>query len=86
MTNASHDAIRSDLIARAITLADEIARTYYDHDDLPFDDITETLELIPLNNPARSRIALSLELCPMHLCDEQICADDDISECAEMRA
>lgn len=27
-----------------------------------------------------------LDICPMHICDIDICADDDIDECAHFRA
>jgi hypothetical protein len=83
MTN--HDAISSDLTARIIARADALLSDF-DADD--YSDkwyiATELLELLDI--PTRTEIALQHELCPMHLCDERICADDDISDCAALRA
>lgn len=31
-------------------------------------------------------LALAYDICPIHACDIFICADDDIAECAELRA
>lgn len=86
MTNTPHDAIRSDLHARIAERLDDIMRTYYD--DLPesFDRLTDMLALLDADDPIRHRIALSAEICPIHLCDEQICADDDDQSCAAARA
>jgi hypothetical protein len=33
-----------------------------------------------------SELALSLEICPMHTCDLQICIDDQIAECIRFRS
>lgn len=30
-------------------------------------------------------LALAMELCPIHHCDDQICADDADPECADLR-
>lgn len=50
-------------------------------------DILETLELMrPLIPPfAFSLLCFSIELCPMHICDDRICADDQNPECAAYR-
>ena len=31
------------------------------------------------------RLAMAMEICPMHVCDPRICADDDVTECQEWR-
>jgi len=31
------------------------------------------------------RLALAMEICPMHVCDYRICADDAVTECEEWR-
>jgi hypothetical protein len=35
---------------------------------------------------AREHILASWEICPVHECDEQICADDQVTECARYRS
>jgi len=30
-------------------------------------------------------LAAAFELCPIHICDYRICADDNIDECAHLR-
>jgi hypothetical protein len=30
-------------------------------------------------------IAARMDVCPVHICDEQICADDDDQTCADWR-
>lgn len=34
---------------------------------------------------ALARVATIYSFCPMHLCDIEICADDEIAECADLR-
>ena len=51
-------------------------------------DMTETFEALRKLLPTHHVTALAarLELCPVHYCDAAICADDDVTECAEARA
>jgi len=53
-----------------------------DYDILP---LLESLQLIT-NPDDFNSICSMIELCPMHICDERICADDEITECANLRA
>lgn len=79
MTN---DAIASDLTARIIARADALLDAEsdaYDHDTA-----AELLELLDI--PTRTPICHMHEICPIHLCDDQICADDDDPACAAERA
>lgn len=39
----------------------------------------------PRERDTLTDIALSLSLCPMHLCDYAICFDDDDADCAPIR-
>lgn len=39
----------------------------------------------PLAYDALTQIAQSLALCPIHLIDDEICADDENDECAHLR-
>lgn len=32
-----------------------------------------------------AELMLAIDFCPMHACDRDICADDDIAECADIR-
>lgn len=45
----------------------------------PFDMIQSLLDRLPMNVVVP--LALKLDLCPLHHCDIEICADDDRSEC-----
>lgn len=72
--------------ARDTVLA--LARSLLSDTDVP--DYTEKWDkatdlLRSLSIPVRTEVALEFELCPMHLCDEQICADDQVIECKELR-
>lgn len=49
------------------------------HDDY------QTLIADPLRRDELTELALSLSLCPMHLCDYAICFDDANDECAAIR-
>lgn len=35
---------------------------------------------------SRNDFLLGYDICPMHQCDADICADDAVDECAELRA
>jgi hypothetical protein len=61
----------TDIAELATNRAESLA--YTDIDDLD----PNTIYLL-----IRSRIAQQLETCPMHTCDPEICADDEIAECA----
>ena len=37
------------------------------------------------DDDARTTIALACDLCPLHLCDLDICADDRIAACSQFR-
>lgn len=50
----------------------------------PIDAIDALHALCP-DTPEFTAFAQSFEICPMHRCDEQICADDEITECAHLR-
>lgn len=48
--------------------------------------IDVALALRPLMAPAlHTDLCRAMELCPMHICDERICADDGVSSCASVR-
>lgn len=52
--------------------------------------VSETQELLVTllqytDQQTRYTIAHKLEFCPVHLCDQQICADDNVTECQEAR-
>lgn len=48
--------------------------------------LTTIADMIDALTPADLRIMLeSFELCPIHRCDDAICADDDNPECAHLR-
>lgn len=51
------------------------------------DHTTEIRELVAGLTPAQlADVAGMVELCPVHLCDAQICADDEVTECGQARA
>lgn len=53
------------------------------HDDFP----TTILHIAPLlNDYDLIDLCARTDLCPMHLCDIDICADDNELACAEFRA
>jgi hypothetical protein len=45
----------------------------------------ELLTLLALTDDELMTLADHFELCPLHLCDYRICADDDNDECADLR-
>ena len=75
-----------------------INRAIAAHDDAFLDEFLDAI-LTSSDNPAiddiyailcadsaiRDEILLSLEICPIHECDIEICADDDETECAHLR-
>lgn len=69
-------------IAALTARCDEI----YHSDDFDFDALTAEIAQTPAHSTDRINLALRYEICPIHLCDEQICADDDDSTCAAERA
>lgn len=82
----SRDPI-NQLIAEAITLKIQ------DHERGDFDldlDPIELYDLIAshsdLSQPLKDLILSMGGICPLHRCDEEICADDEITECADLRA
>jgi len=83
MTN---DAIKSELIRR---IADKLDAIYsaddFNESNDDFERMTDLLDILPLHSPERIQLALRYEICPIHLCDAQICADDDIADCADER-
>lgn len=69
------------LIENLDTLITTIATDPDDTDD------AEILDALAMINPDFALIfAAANELCPLHYCDLQICADDEIAECAQYRA
>lgn len=51
------------------------------------DHITLLHALTPILTPSdRHDLALACDLCPIHTCDIEICADDDDAECRSLRA
>lgn len=75
MINSTNDPI-ADLAEHILALAT----------DCDADAISLAILLRPLMTPTDHRaLCDSLELCPMHICDAAICADDDIDECAHLR-
>lgn len=62
------------------------AQFVLDNDDIGSNrhELLEMLE--PLIAPEIFlNICMMLEICPMHYCADEICADDNILECAEYR-
>ena len=49
------------------------------------DDDTLDFDLLSLVVGARTAIAEAWEVCPIHECDDSICADDDDPACAHLR-
>lgn len=72
--------------------ADALLALHLDNDDeLNIDYIDLTILLsrrIAESTDAESArdFLLSRDICPIHLCDSEICADDDDRECAAARA
>lgn len=57
-----------------------LARIVLDSEDLDHVDLVHALEPI-LPRDALVALCGSLALCPTHLCDAEICADDEVAEC-----
>lgn len=51
----------------------------------PFGDALEAIQFLLPEADFRI-LARMIERCPMHLCDAQICADDQVAECNDYRA
>ncbi len=61
-----------------------LAATLINHTDDPFETI---IELRPaLTDHAFKILCLAADLCPIHESDLDSCADDDLPECADLRA
>lgn len=52
------------------------------HHDL-LDEALAAADALPL---LATDILLALDICPMHRCDAEICADDEVTECLELRS
>ena len=64
-------------------LINSIATRILDTDDA----LDIIIDMRPMIIPALfADLMLAIDFCPMHACDAAICADDDIAECAELRA
>jgi len=59
-----------------------------DHLMIAHDDFPTTISMIAplLNDYDRIALCARADLCPMHLCDIDICADDMILACADYRS
>jgi hypothetical protein len=66
-------------------LIDPFARAMIDN--LDADAMLDMIDSLATRLPERDFNALcnAIELCPMHRCDYRICADDNITECADIR-
>lgn len=87
MTNSMiplpHDRNRANALANlaaTILLADD----HPDNDRDLLDIINEICSMLPDADAAELR--LRLDLCPIHHCDLDTCADDDRLECSDYRA
>lgn len=45
----------------------------------------EEQDYLDLYRAAILRLAQAMEICPIHICDPQICADDGVTECQGVR-
>jgi len=72
MTTTPIDSLATQLIAAL------------DADDF---DLLDTLTALRplLTDDDFAELATQCDICPLHICDIAICADDDILECAELR-
>jgi hypothetical protein len=74
MTNVDHNLL-------AIRLAD-MYLSALDNDDLdfePHDVLVDLTHLLP--KTVIEPMFITLDMCPVHYCDVQICLDDNYSEC-----
>jgi hypothetical protein len=67
------------LLATLIDCDDDLNIDYLDFHLLIARHLTET-------NRDANEYLLSYDICPMHRCDAEICADDDEPECAALRS
>jgi hypothetical protein len=67
------------LLATLIDCDDDLNIDYLDFHLLIARHLTET-------NRDANEYLLSYDICPMHHCDAEICANDDESECAALRS
>lgn len=72
----------------------EVAETLYamlTFEELPDDREWRYVDALSLligrvTNDEMNALHLSVDICPVHACDIAICADDDVTECAALRA
>jgi hypothetical protein len=71
-------------VQQARELAERIADALVDdEEDYDLDEVVNVVKALrPFSRDAASMLAEMFELCPVHLCDVQICIDDK-SDCQE---
>lgn len=63
---------------------DALADAMLDDDANAFDIFERLIPFLPFFD--RIDLAARLDICPLHICDIAICADDNILDCAEYRS
>lgn len=72
--------------AAITTLAEAIQHAMDPADGVAFDHLEALRTIKPILMPADfSDVCLALDVCPVHVCDIEICADDDEPDCKELR-
>jgi len=72
--------------------ADKLIATLLEHDDDLDIDMLDLHRLIgmhlaeTINDDARIAHLISYDICPIHECDIEICADDDDTECRQYQS
>lgn len=85
---ATHYAINTAMIHDDDAAFDALFALLFDDATLDTDDpaiLDFAARFRALNATDRAAFYLDYDACPLHECDLEICADDDIAECAEMR-